>query len=138
MKEEEKEQVTATSGLGRRSLTRHRFLGVAGAVAVGLVAGLLTGGGPKLLAHGSGVSGIEFGPRVDVAGLKENFAPQEVKGFTVPPAALTIWLSIRRTFSRFPARGNSRLISEVTSASLVPIQRPMIGIPLPSASTSPI
>jgi hypothetical protein len=88
MRNRAKEQVTGTGGLGRRSLRRRSFLGVVGAVAVGLLAGVLAGGVPNLMAHGSGVTGIEFGPRVDLAGLKENFAPQEVKSYTVPPGGI--------------------------------------------------
>lgn len=36
----------------------------------------------------SGDPVVEWGPRVDLKGLKENFAPQNVKDFTVPPGGI--------------------------------------------------
>jgi uncharacterized protein DUF6073 len=73
----------------RTGVDRRRFLGSAGAVAVGALAGL-SGGGAQLMAASrrSGDPIIEWGPRVDLKGLRENFAPQQVKDFTVQPGGI--------------------------------------------------
>jgi hypothetical protein len=70
------------TGFDRRS-----FMGTA-ALAVGAIAGL-SGGGAKLMAAGRDADHVvEWGPRVNLAGLKDNFAPQEVKAFKVPPGGI--------------------------------------------------
>lgn len=66
---------------------RRRFIGTAGAVAVGALAGL-SGGGASAARRSGDDPVVEWGPRVNLAGLKENFAPQEVKEFTVPPGGI--------------------------------------------------
>lgn len=89
MRDKEEDQVPGTSPSEeeKAGIDRRRFIG--GAVAVGALAGL-SGGGAKLMA-GSRRSGdpvIHWGPRVNLTGLKENFAPQQVKEFTVPPGGI--------------------------------------------------
>lgn len=81
MKGKDKEQEEPT-GVDRR-----RFLGGAGALAVGTLAGL-SGMGTQLMAAGSREPVVEWGPRVDLTGLRDNFAPQEVKAFTVQPGGI--------------------------------------------------
>jgi hypothetical protein len=73
----------------KTGVDRRRFLGSAGAVAVGALAGL-SGGGAQLMAASrrSGDPIIEWGSRVDLKGLQDNFAPQQVKDFTVPPGGI--------------------------------------------------
>lgn len=73
----------------KAGVDRRRFLGGA-AVTVGALAGL-SGGGAELMAAARRPSDhpvIEWGPRVDLTKLKDNFAPQEVKDFTVPPGGI--------------------------------------------------
>lgn len=69
------------------SFDRRRFLGAA--AAVGALAGL-SGGGAELMAAARSSSDpvVEWGPRVALRGLKDNFAPQDVKDFTVPPGGI--------------------------------------------------
>lgn len=75
-------------GEERSGVDRRSFLGTAGAAAVGALAGL-SGRGAKLMAETSRSSPIiEWGPRVDLTGLPDNFAPQTVKDFTVPPGGI--------------------------------------------------
>lgn len=90
MEDKEKDQVPGASqpeeekiGVDRRS-----FLGAA-AVAVGALAGL-SGGGAEVMAASrrSGGPVVEWGPRVNLTGLKENFAPQQVRDYTVPPGGI--------------------------------------------------
>jgi hypothetical protein len=73
----------------RASFDRRRFIGTAGAVAVGALAGL-SGGGAEVMAASrrSGDPVVEWGPRVDLKGLRENFAPQQVRDYTVPPGGI--------------------------------------------------
>ncbi len=91
-KEDEEDQVPGTSQPEeeeeRAGVDRRRFLGTAGAVAFGALAGLSGGGAEVMAARRSGGPVVEWGPRVNLTKLKENFAPQEVKQFTVPPGGI--------------------------------------------------
>lgn len=91
MEDKEKDQVPGTDQSEEENVgfDRRRFLGTAGAVAVGALAGL-SGGGAEVMAAArrSGGSVVEWGPRVNLKGLRENFAPQQVKDFTVPPGGI--------------------------------------------------
>jgi hypothetical protein len=91
MEDKEKDQVPDMnqSEEERAGFDRRRFIGTAGAVAVGALAGL-SGGGAEVMAASrrSGDPVVEWGPRVNLKGLRENFAPQEVKDFTVPPGGI--------------------------------------------------
>jgi Family of unknown function (DUF6073) len=73
----------------KAGVDRRWFLGGAGAVAVGALAGL-SGGGAQLMAASRrpGDPIIEWGPRVDLKGLRDNFAPQQVRDYTVPPGGV--------------------------------------------------
>jgi hypothetical protein len=91
MNDKEKDQNPGTNKPEeeKSGVDRRRFLGTAGAVAVGALAGL-SGGGAEIMAasrrHGDPV--VEWGPRVNLAGLKQNFAPQQVQDYTVPPGGI--------------------------------------------------
>lgn len=91
MHDEENDQVQGTGPAEeeKAAFDRRQFIGTAGAVAVGALAGL-SGGGAELMAASRRTSDpvVEWGPRVDLKGLRENFAPQEVKDFTVPPGGI--------------------------------------------------
>lgn len=91
MEDKEKDQVPGTDQSEEENVgfDRRRFLGTAGAVAVGALAGL-SGGGAEVMAAArrSGDPVVEWGPRVNLKGLRENFAPQQVKDFTVPPGGI--------------------------------------------------
>jgi uncharacterized protein DUF6073 len=90
MRDKEEGQVPSASQpeMEQAGVDRRRFLGTAGAVAVGALAGLSGGGAEVMAARKSGDPVVEWGPRVDLTGLKENFAPQQVKEFTVPPGGI--------------------------------------------------
>lgn len=90
MKDEEKDQVPGVdpSEEEKAGFDRRRFIGTAGAVAVGALAGLSGGGAELMAARRPGGPVVEWGPRVDLKGLKDNFAPQQVKDFTVPPGGI--------------------------------------------------
>jgi hypothetical protein len=82
-KDKEKDDPEEQTGVDRRS-----FLGGAGALAVGTLAGL-SGLGTNMMANAAaGGPVVEWGPRVDLAGLRDNFAPQEVEPFTVQPGGI--------------------------------------------------
>jgi hypothetical protein len=91
MEDKERDQVPGTNPVEeeRTDFDRRQFLGTAGAVAVGALAGL-SGGGAELMAASRRTSDpvVEWGPRVNLKGLRENFAPQQVKDFTVPPGGI--------------------------------------------------
>ena len=88
MKDQEKDQVPGP-GEENVGFDRRRLLGTAGAVAVGALAGLSGGGAELMAARRSGDDPVvEWGPRVNLASLRDNFAPQEVKEFTVPPGGI--------------------------------------------------
>src|SRR3954453_23932592 len=92
MKDKKKEEAPGMSQPDeeKAGVDRRRFLGSAGAVAVGALAGL-SGGGAELRAAARKPADhpvVEWGPRVDLTKLKDNFAPQEVKEFTVPPGGI--------------------------------------------------
>jgi Family of unknown function (DUF6073) len=91
MNDKEEDQVPGTnqSEEEKTGVDRRRFIGTAGAVAIGALAGL-SGGGAELMAASrrSGDPVVEWGPRVNLTGLKENFAPQEVHDYTVPPGGI--------------------------------------------------
>jgi hypothetical protein len=87
MNDKEKDQVPGTNQPEEEqtAFDRRQFLGTAGAVAVGALAGL-SGGGAEVMAASrrSGGAVVHWGPRVDLTGLQDNFAPQAVKDYTVP------------------------------------------------------
>jgi uncharacterized protein DUF6073 len=91
MKDDEKDQVqgASQSDQEKAGVDRRRFIGTAGALAVGALAGL-SGGGAELMAASRRSSDpvIEWGPRVDLTNLRDNFAPQQVRDFTVPPGGI--------------------------------------------------
>jgi hypothetical protein len=91
MKDEENDQVQGTgpSEEEKAGFDRRQFLGTASAVAVGALAGL-SGGGAELMAASRRTSDpvVEWGPRVNLKGLRENFAPQQVRDYTVPPGGI--------------------------------------------------
>jgi uncharacterized protein DUF6073 len=87
--DQDKAQGTLQSDDEKAGFDRRRFLSGAGVAAAGALAGL-SGGAAELMAAArrSGDPAVEWGPRVNLAGLKENFAPQAVKEFTVPPGGI--------------------------------------------------
>lgn len=91
MEDKEKDQVPGTNQSEEENagFDRRQFIGTAGAVAVGALAGL-SGGGAELMAASrrSGDPIIHWGPRVDLTGLQNNFAPQEVKDYTIPKGGI--------------------------------------------------
>ncbi|MFY9823861.1 MAG: DUF6073 family protein [Thermoanaerobaculia bacterium] len=89
MKDNEKDQVPGASQPDQAGVDRRRFIGTASALAVGALAGL-SGGGAEVMAAARRSSDpvIEWGPRVDLTNLRDNFAPQQVKDFTVPPGGI--------------------------------------------------
>lgn len=86
----ERGTTTKPSVEGKGGIDRRRFLGGVGGVTVGAVAGgatvgSLLGAAPVLAAGGAY---RDWGPRVDLTGLKEIYAPQEVEPYTVPPGGI--------------------------------------------------
>src|SRR6186997_443822 len=90
MEDKEKDQVQGTNQAAEETagFDRRQFIGTAGAVAVGALAGLSGGGAELMAASRFGGPIIEWGPRVPLAGLREHFAPQQVRDYTVPAGGI--------------------------------------------------
>jgi len=88
MKDQDEAQGIIQSGNTKAGFDRRRFLGGAGMAAAGALAGLSGSAAMAARRAGGPDPAVEWGPRVNLAGLKENFAPQEVKEYTVPPGGI--------------------------------------------------
>ncbi len=87
----ERGEVTDPTAAGRGGMDRRRFLGGVGGATVGAMAGgaavgSLLGASPALASGGSACR--DWGPRVDLAGLADLYAPQEVVPYTVRPGGI--------------------------------------------------